>query len=72
MQDDLIAAVNRPTGQLLFWDSRPEARKVNIDLEIFAGHSEVQMRYDLLDCRIDICSPEVCILQVQLNNFVRF
>jgi translation initiation factor eIF-2B subunit epsilon len=54
--------VDKPTGKLLSFESRPELRKVNIDLEIFNHHEEVQIRYDLLDCRIDICAPEVLLL----------
>lgn len=59
LQDDVIVAIERPTGKLLYYESRPEIRKLNVPLEIFNGHTEVQFRYDMLDCRIDICSPEV-------------
>jgi hypothetical protein len=46
---------------------------MNVSLEIFAGHAEVQMRYDLLDCRIDICSPEVIpSLVYPINKFFRY
>ena len=37
----------------------PKKKSVNIPREIFEAHPEVDIRYDLLDCSIDICSVEV-------------
>jgi len=34
-------------------------KKLRLDLEIFEGHPEVEIRNDLIDCQIDICSVEV-------------
>ena len=30
--------------------------------EILEEHAQVQFRYDLLDCHVDICAPEVLML----------
>ncbi|KAF9585534.1 hypothetical protein BGW38_001935 [Lunasporangiospora selenospora] len=34
-------------------------RRMTMDMEIFDKHPEVQIRNDLIDCQIDICSVEV-------------
>ncbi|KAF9174836.1 hypothetical protein BGX21_009133 [Mortierella sp. AD011] len=34
-------------------------RRMTMDMEIFDKHPEVQVRNDLIDCQIDICSVEV-------------
>ena len=40
----------------------PKKRLAKIPREVLASHKEVEIRYDLLDCSIDICSVEVCQL----------
>ena len=37
----------------------PPTRQVAIPREILEEHSEVEVRYDLIDCAIDVCSVEV-------------
>lgn len=37
----------------------PSSSYLTIDPEILATHSEIDIRHDLLDCGIDICTPEV-------------
>jgi translation initiation factor eIF-2B subunit epsilon len=37
----------------------PKQRKLNLNLEIFKSHNELQVRNDLIDCQIDICSVDV-------------
>jgi hypothetical protein len=59
MQDDVVVAVDKMSGQLLYWESDVEAKQLEIGLDVFNTHSQVQLRNDLIDCRIDICSPEV-------------
>ena len=46
-------------GKLLMYDNEPESSEVKLDLDLFNDHYEVQLCNDLIDCRIDICSPEV-------------
>jgi NDP-sugar pyrophosphorylase family protein len=42
--------------------SDEEDRRVNIDPEIFSSHQEIDVRTDLIDCGIDICTPDVLAL----------
>ncbi|KAI9824374.1 MAG: hypothetical protein M1819_000879 [Sarea resinae] len=35
---------------------------VNIDPELLSSHAEIEIRRDLIDCRIDICTPDVLAL----------
>lgn len=37
-------------------------RYVNIDPELLSGHAEIEVRADLIDCGIDICTPDVLAL----------
>ncbi|KAJ3023506.1 UNVERIFIED_CONTAM: hypothetical protein HDU68_008576 [Siphonaria sp. JEL0065] len=37
----------------------PTKQKLKLDLELFKAHSELQVRNDLIDCQIDICSVDV-------------
>jgi translation initiation factor eIF-2B subunit epsilon len=39
-----------------------EERRVNIDPELLSGHQEIDVRTDLIDCGIDICTPDVLAL----------
>ncbi|KAF9199831.1 hypothetical protein BGZ49_010007 [Haplosporangium sp. Z 27] len=41
-----------------FKSSRSD-RRMTMDMEIFDKHPEVQIRNDLIDCQVDICSVEV-------------
>lgn len=47
-------------------DNHPEhgehASKLNIDSEIILSHAELDIRQDLIDCNIDICTPDVLSL----------
>ena len=44
-----------------------EDRYVNIDPELLSTHGEIEVREDLIDCYIDICTPE--ILSLWSDNF---
>jgi translation initiation factor eIF-2B subunit epsilon len=43
-------------------DSEERTRRVRLDAARLAGHPEVSIRYDLMDCQIDICSLNVLAL----------
>eukprot|EP01094_Clydonella_sp_ATCC50884_P029950 TRINITY_DN957_c0_g1_i1.p1 TRINITY_DN957_c0_g1~~TRINITY_DN957_c0_g1_i1.p1 ORF type:complete len:622 (-),score=225.65 TRINITY_DN957_c0_g1_i1:471-2336(-) len=58
-EDATIVAIDRATSQLLHYDNSPETGRVRLSAELFAGRSAVEVRFDLLDCRVDICSLEV-------------
>ena len=59
MQDDVVAAIDNKTKELLYFDKNFTSDQVEIDVEKLKGHDQVRIRYDLLDCRIDVCSPDV-------------
>lgn len=40
----------------------PESSRLNIDPEIITTFSEIDIRQDLIDCSIDICTPDVLSL----------
>ncbi|CAG8467593.1 10218_t:CDS:10 [Diversispora eburnea] len=40
-------------------ETYPRKRRMVMDMEIFDKHTDIQIRNDLIDCQIDICSVEV-------------
>ncbi|KAL9102397.1 MAG: hypothetical protein Q9187_009126, partial [Circinaria calcarea] len=44
-----------------------DGRYLNIDPELLSSHSEIEVREDLIDCYIDICTPDV--LGLWSDNF---
>ncbi|KAI9932753.1 hypothetical protein ASPWEDRAFT_202756 [Aspergillus wentii DTO 134E9] len=42
--------------------STEHSPRLNIDTEIMLSHSELDIRQDLIDCNIDICTPDVLSL----------
>eukprot|EP00026_Physarum_polycephalum_P004385 Phypoly_transcript_04403.p1 GENE.Phypoly_transcript_04403~~Phypoly_transcript_04403.p1 ORF type:complete len:529 (+),score=70.14 Phypoly_transcript_04403:24-1610(+) len=67
LEDDTIVAIDGSTQQLLQYENSRESKSVVVGSEVFAEHSEVDLRYDLIDCHIDICAPEV--LFIFTDNF---
>ena len=61
LSDDLVVALDRHSSQLLLFDSAISSPSVSMPLEIFAAHPNMAIRTDLLDCQIDICSPELLL-----------
>ena len=50
----------------------PPTKHVRIPREILAEHPEVQIRNDLIDCMIDVCSVEVGLHLIFLLCAPRF
>jgi len=59
--DTTIVALHKGTQQLLHLDNSASI-EVYIQRELFKETSEIELRYDLIDCRIDICAPDVITL----------
>lgn len=62
--EEVIVAVDNRTKRLLYHKRVPhhrhgEQRQCEIPLEIFTVNSEVEIRNDLIDPQIAICSPSV-------------
>jgi translation initiation factor eIF-2B subunit epsilon len=59
--DDLIVALDKQTSQLILFEDNITNSSVNIPIELLCDHSDIVIRSDLLDCHVDICSPEVLL-----------
>lgn len=66
VMDDLVCALDRKTCQMILFDNQYKNQSVQIPLQLLKEHPNVAIRNDLLDCHIDICSPEL-ILQFSDN-----
>jgi NDP-sugar pyrophosphorylase family protein len=69
--DDVLVALEPRSGRLLYYNSNQNKssnedsslqESVQISSDVFSHTAEVQLRNDLIDCRIDICSLEVLAL----------
>lgn len=61
VMDDLIVALDRNTSQLLFYEDSVQNDTMSIPREIMEEHPGLICRSDLLDCHVDICSPELLL-----------
>ena len=59
--DDLVVALDSNTNQLLLFENELLKKDVTIPLEIMVDHPGLAIRTDLLDCHVDICSPELLL-----------
>ncbi|OWF44225.1 translation initiation factor eIF-2B subunit epsilon-like [Mizuhopecten yessoensis] len=66
-EDDIVMAVEQPSSRILHYQKLAYQTKVDIPVEVITEHSDVNLRYDLLDCHISICSPQVP--QLFTDNF---
>lgn len=58
--DDNVVALNLDNhNQLVMFKSASECEDIKVPTEVLKGRTVVQMRYDLMDCHICVCSPEV-------------
>lgn len=59
-QDDLIVGLDASQeNRILVYEDRSQAKTSSVPCSFFTSHSQVDLRCDLLDCGIDICSPDV-------------
>uniref|UniRef100_A0A3P9H2D5 Translation initiation factor eIF2B subunit epsilon n=1 Tax=Oryzias latipes TaxID=8090 RepID=A0A3P9H2D5_ORYLA len=62
-EDDVIVAVDSKSQQILHYQKTQGLRKLQFPMNIFhCGTDEFEIRHDLLDCHISICSPQVAEL----------
>ena len=58
--EDLIVGLNpQQQNRILVYDDHSHGKTTNIPCSFFASNAQVELRDDLLDCGIDICSPDV-------------
>ncbi|EGG21719.1 hexapeptide repeat-containing protein [Cavenderia fasciculata] len=72
-QDDIVVGFNRDTAQLVHYENSPKKKNIRLPSELFTKNPSIQLRYDLIDCHIDICSPEIMaseILDYKMSTYV--
>ena len=58
-EDDILIAVNAEDGRLLHCEKPRKKKKLHIPVSIFEENSNVDIRYDVLDCHVTVCAPTV-------------
>ena len=67
-EDEFIVALNTQTKRIIGYQRvRNLKNKFTLNRESFESCASIQVRHDLLDCHISICSPAV--LQLMADNF---
>ncbi|XP_026230471.1 translation initiation factor eIF-2B subunit epsilon [Anabas testudineus] len=62
-EDDVIVATDSKSQRILHYQKTQGLKKVHFPMNIFhSGSDEFEIRHDLLDCHISICSPQVAEL----------
>ncbi|XP_068945416.1 translation initiation factor eIF2B subunit epsilon [Petaurus breviceps papuanus] len=62
-EDNVVVAMDSATRRVLHYQKTQGLRRFSFPLSLFHGSGEgVDIRYDLLDCHISICSPQVAEL----------
>jgi translation initiation factor eIF-2B subunit epsilon len=59
--DDLVIGLNRTTSQLILFEDSATKKSFDIPLEIMIDHPGLTFLPDMLDCHVDICSPELML-----------
>ncbi|KAK2821973.1 hypothetical protein Q5P01_022038 [Channa striata] len=77
-EDDVIVAMDSKSQRILHYQKTQGLKKIHFPMNIFhSGSDEFEIRHDLLDCHISICSPQVAELFTDnfdyqtRNDFVR-
>ena len=66
-EDDILVAFNSSDHRLLHCEKIKKKKKMTIPPSLFEGKKQVDLHYDLLDCHVSICSPQ--IPQLFSDNF---
>lgn len=68
--DSSVFVLDTETSECLHYEpvtGYPSTKKAHIPREIFAEHREVEIRNDLIDCSIDVCSVEVSLANLNTS-----
>jgi translation initiation factor eIF-2B subunit epsilon len=58
--EDLVVGLDpSQENRIMVYDDHNSQKSVPVPCSFFASHPQIDMRCDLLDCGIDICSPDV-------------
>ncbi|XP_065176116.1 translation initiation factor eIF2B subunit epsilon-like [Sycon ciliatum] len=67
-EDDIVVAIEAASDQLLYFFNIGRSKKMGLPTDIFDREDvSANLRFDVLDCHISICSPEVP--QLFTDNF---
>lgn len=58
-EDDIIICTNPSNRKLLFCEKVARHKKITVPMALFDEHPDIDLHYDLLDCHVSICSPDV-------------
>ncbi|KAM8954267.1 translation initiation factor eIF2B subunit epsilon [Pelodytes ibericus] len=62
-EDDVIIAMDSKTNRVLLFQKSQDLKRYHFPTSIFQSKTdEIELRHDLLDCHISICSPQVAEL----------
>ncbi|XP_048448737.1 translation initiation factor eIF-2B subunit epsilon, partial [Rhincodon typus] len=62
-EDDIIAVMDSKTNRVLHYQKAHSLKKFRFPMHVFhSSTDEIEIRHDLLDCHISICSPQVAEL----------
>lgn len=61
LDDELIVGVDSTTSQIVLYEDDPAKRSTRLATIFLEDHAAISLRSDLMDCYIDICSPEVLL-----------
>ena len=63
LADDAVLAIDPATSQLLLYENDRSSSRISLDNTLLMEtKSAIQLRYDLMDSHISICTPEVLML----------
>ena len=58
-EEDPVVVMDPASNRLIHFDNDPVSQNVLLTSDSFENAESVQIRYDLLDCYVDICAPSV-------------
>ncbi|GMG16501.1 unnamed protein product [Phytophthora fragariaefolia] len=61
LADELVVGLDAQTSQLVLYEDDPQQRSARLATLFLEDHAQLALRSDLLDCYIDVCSPEVLL-----------
>uniref|UniRef100_K3WCE3 Translation initiation factor eIF2B subunit epsilon n=1 Tax=Globisporangium ultimum (strain ATCC 200006 / CBS 805.95 / DAOM BR144) TaxID=431595 RepID=K3WCE3_GLOUD len=61
LNDELIVGIDSTTSQIVLYEDDSAKRSTRLATVFLEDHASISLRSDLMDCYIDICSPEVLL-----------
>lgn len=67
LEEDVILAIDNTTKNVIHYQKVQGQEEVEFPVEVLANHKDIQIRYDLIDSNISVCSSQVP--QLFTDNF---